>query len=176
MHAVRGRGERDADAARARDAGGRVAQVAAVPRLLPQHLPLPGAGCGLPALALELLLRLHAVEAALNFFVEAADVQAAKRPGQLPACMQAAMTSAGVVSVAGLVASGCPSLWGTADDEEDPCVLCAQTDGWLSDASARVYEVSTETLFLGRQDAMQRQTLVRLLRSKSHPLGHRVID
>jgi hypothetical protein len=40
-------------------------------------------------------------------------------------------------------------------------LLLAQTDGWLSDASARVYEVSTETLFLGRQDAMQRQTLVR---------------
>ncbi|CAL8463579.1 g3113 [Coccomyxa elongata] len=37
-----------------------------------------------------------------------------------------------------------------------------QTDGWLSERSARVYEVSTETLFLGRQDAMQRQTLVPL--------------
>ena len=38
----------------------------------------------------------------------------------------------------------------------------AQTDGWLSEQSAKVYEVSTETLFLGRQDAMQRQTLVPL--------------
>jgi SAM-dependent methyltransferase len=38
----------------------------------------------------------------------------------------------------------------------------AQTDGWLSEQSAKVYEVSTETLFLGRQDAMQRQALVPL--------------
>ena len=30
-----------------------------------------------------------------------------------------------------------------------------QTDGWLSPSSASVYESSTETLFLGRQDAMQ---------------------
>jgi len=37
-----------------------------------------------------------------------------------------------------------------------------QTDGWLSSASAKVYEVSTETLFLGRQDAMQRTALVPL--------------
>lgn len=37
-----------------------------------------------------------------------------------------------------------------------------QTDGWLSERSAKVYELSTETLFLGRQDAMQRQTLVPL--------------
>ena len=37
-----------------------------------------------------------------------------------------------------------------------------QTDGWLSSWSAKVYETSTETLFLGRQDAMQRGTLVPL--------------
>lgn len=37
-----------------------------------------------------------------------------------------------------------------------------QTDGWMSSASARVYETSTETLFLGRQDAMQRLGLVGL--------------
>ncbi|GAQ87393.1 hypothetical protein KFL_003500050 [Klebsormidium nitens] len=37
-----------------------------------------------------------------------------------------------------------------------------QSDGWLSDASAQVYEYSTETLFSGSQDAMQRQTLVPL--------------
>lgn len=37
-----------------------------------------------------------------------------------------------------------------------------QTDGWMSSESAEVYETSTETLFLGRQDAMQRQTLVPL--------------
>jgi ubiquinone/menaquinone biosynthesis C-methylase UbiE len=34
-----------------------------------------------------------------------------------------------------------------------------QTDGWMSTESAERYEVSTETLFLGRQDTMQRQTL-----------------
>ena len=37
-----------------------------------------------------------------------------------------------------------------------------QTDGWFSRRSAEVYEVSTETLFLGRQDAMQRTALVPL--------------
>lgn len=37
-----------------------------------------------------------------------------------------------------------------------------QSDGWMSTNSAKVYETSTETLFLGRQDAMQRQTLVPL--------------
>ena len=37
-----------------------------------------------------------------------------------------------------------------------------QTDGWLSKASAEVYEVSTETLFVGRQDAMQRTALAPL--------------
>jgi ubiquinone/menaquinone biosynthesis C-methylase UbiE len=37
-----------------------------------------------------------------------------------------------------------------------------QTDGWLSSRSAKVYETSTETLFVGRQDAMQRGTLVPL--------------
>ncbi len=34
-----------------------------------------------------------------------------------------------------------------------------QTDGWMSSASAAVYETSTETLFVGRQDAMQRLSL-----------------
>ena len=34
-----------------------------------------------------------------------------------------------------------------------------QSDGWLSSDSAKVYETSTETLFLGRQDAMQRLAL-----------------
>lgn len=38
--------------------------------------------------------------------------------------------------------------------------IAHQTDGWLSPSSAKVYETSTETLFVGRQDAMQRQTLV----------------
>ena len=35
-----------------------------------------------------------------------------------------------------------------------------QSDGWMSDRSAEVYEHSTETLFFGRQDAMQRSSLV----------------
>jgi len=34
-----------------------------------------------------------------------------------------------------------------------------QSDGWLSARSAQVYEFSTETLFFGRQDAMQRTAL-----------------
>ena len=34
-----------------------------------------------------------------------------------------------------------------------------QTDGWMSAQSAQVYETSTETLFLGRQDSMQRLSL-----------------
>merc|ERR1719160_1994859 len=37
-----------------------------------------------------------------------------------------------------------------------------QTDGWMSSGSAQVYETSTETLFLGRQDAMQRLSLLPL--------------
>lgn len=34
-----------------------------------------------------------------------------------------------------------------------------QGDGWMSTDSANVYETSTETLFLGRQDSMQRTSL-----------------
>lgn len=37
-----------------------------------------------------------------------------------------------------------------------------QSDGWLSSRSAKVYEFSTESLFFGSQDAMQRQALVPL--------------
>lgn len=37
-----------------------------------------------------------------------------------------------------------------------------QTDGWVSSDSAKVYEITTETLFVGRQDAMQRLTLTAL--------------
>jgi len=44
-----------------------------------------------------------------------------------------------------------------------------QTDGWLSTKSAERYEASTETLFLGRQDAMQRQTLIPLLKDGRKP-------
>ncbi|KAL0033417.1 hypothetical protein WJX77_008683 [Trebouxia sp. C0004] len=49
-----------------------------------------------------------------------------------------------------------------------------QTDGWFSMKSASVYEASTKTLFLGRQDAMQRQSLVPLhsfMQARSSP-GH----
>lgn len=38
-----------------------------------------------------------------------------------------------------------------------------QTDGWMSKKSADVYEASTETLFLGRQDSMQRTSLPALV-------------
>jgi ubiquinone/menaquinone biosynthesis C-methylase UbiE len=39
-----------------------------------------------------------------------------------------------------------------------------QTDGWMSSDSANVYETSTETLFLGRQDSMQRTSLVPIMK------------
>jgi hypothetical protein len=35
-----------------------------------------------------------------------------------------------------------------------------QTHGWFSSHSARVYELGTEGMFLGRQDAMQRATFI----------------
>lgn len=38
-----------------------------------------------------------------------------------------------------------------------------QTDGWMSSESANVYDTSTETLFLGRQDSMQRSALIPLV-------------
>ena len=41
-----------------------------------------------------------------------------------------------------------------------------QTDGWMSQTSANVYETSTETLFLGRQDAMQRTALGPLVKAR----------
>jgi ubiquinone/menaquinone biosynthesis C-methylase UbiE len=39
-----------------------------------------------------------------------------------------------------------------------------QSDGWLSPSSAVVYDASTESLFIGRQDAMQRSALSLLCR------------
>lgn len=51
-----------------------------------------------------------------------------------------------------------------------------QTDGWMSRESADVYETSTETLFLGRQDSMQRTSLPALLtfaRKKTNEQGDR---
>eukprot|EP00536_Pseudo-nitzschia_multiseries_P002478 jgi/Psemu1/183582/e_gw1.33.23.1 len=38
-----------------------------------------------------------------------------------------------------------------------------QRDGWMSSDSANAYETSTETLFLGRQDSMQRTSLPPLM-------------
>ena len=38
-----------------------------------------------------------------------------------------------------------------------------QTNGWMSQDSANAYETSTETLFFGKQDAMQRTALVSLV-------------
>lgn len=48
-----------------------------------------------------------------------------------------------------------------------------QTNGWLSKKSADAYETSTETLFIGRQDAMQRMSLKPLvdLSKKIVPTG-----
>lgn len=44
-----------------------------------------------------------------------------------------------------------------------------QSDGWMSRKSANVYETSTETLFLGRQDGMQRSALAPIIEySKSY--------
>ena len=50
-----------------------------------------------------------------------------------------------------------------------------QTDGWFSEKSASIYEASTETLFLGRQDAMQRQSLVPLHRFMQARSGGRQV-
>lgn len=35
-----------------------------------------------------------------------------------------------------------------------------QTDGWFSTRSARAYNMVTEMLFFGQQDAMQRSTFI----------------
>ncbi|KAK3277040.1 hypothetical protein CYMTET_14926 [Cymbomonas tetramitiformis] len=53
-----------------------------------------------------------------------------------------------------------------------------QSDGWFSTESAKVYELSTETLFLGRQDAMQRHTLVPFARFMGgrDPAATRVVE
>ncbi len=60
----------------------------------------------------------------------------------------------------------------TASPFRDDNASLLQTDGWFSEKSASVYETSTETLFLGRQDAMQRQSLVPLhsfMQARSSP-------
>lgn len=58
-------------------------------------------------------------------------------------------------------------VWLSGDDSIYPdyykTAFHYQTDGWLSQDSAEVYETSTETLFLGTQDAMQRVSLVPLV-------------
>lgn len=51
-----------------------------------------------------------------------------------------------------------------------------QTDGWFSSQSARVYETSTETLFVGRQDAMQRGTLRPLLQKLKGKAKPRILE
>jgi ubiquinone/menaquinone biosynthesis C-methylase UbiE len=58
-------------------------------------------------------------------------------------------------SLAGLKDENYPKYYETA--------FHYQNNGWLSKDSADVYEVSTETLFLGRQDAMQRTSLPALM-------------
>ena len=35
-----------------------------------------------------------------------------------------------------------------------------QTDGWMSSTSAEVYDLQTEMLFVGKQDSMQKLTLI----------------
>lgn len=56
-------------------------------------------------------------------------------------------------------------------DLQLPRVCFLQTDGWLSTKSASLYEHSTESLFLGRQDAMQRAALVPLVEFVSQRSG-----
>mmetsp|Transcript_3956 Transcript_3956/g.9254 ORF Transcript_3956/g.9254 Transcript_3956/m.9254 type:complete len:528 (-) Transcript_3956:369-1952(-) len=57
-------------------------------------------------------------------------------------------------------------VWVDSDDALYPAyyrhTFHYQSDGWLSSESAGIYETSTETLFSGRQDSMQRTTLVHL--------------
>ena len=58
------------------------------------------------------------------------------------------------------------SLAGLKDENYPKYYVTAfhyQNNGWMSKDSADVYEVSTETLFLGRQDAMQRTSLPALM-------------
>lgn len=54
-----------------------------------------------------------------------------------------------------------------------------QTDGWMSSRSADMYDCNTETLFIGRQDAMQRLTLLALsdyFNSVKSTKGKKVIE
>ena len=51
-----------------------------------------------------------------------------------------------------------------------------QTMGWLSSESAENYEVSTESLFFGRQDSMQRQTLVPLKKHFRNEAPERILE
>lgn len=56
------------------------------------------------------------------------------------------------------------------------CTACRpQTDGWLSSRSAAVYEFSTETLFFGRQDSMQRTCLLPIADYMAAKVGNIVI-
>ncbi|GKY98895.1 hypothetical protein MPSEU_000845400 [Mayamaea pseudoterrestris] len=51
-----------------------------------------------------------------------------------------------------------------------------QTDGWLSAESAKRYEMSSETIFFGSQDVMQRQTLLPLVSQARTAPTHQCID
>ncbi|KAF8057919.1 Scube3 [Scenedesmus sp. PABB004] len=55
-----------------------------------------------------------------------------------------------------------------------------QSDGWFSDSSADIYEFSTEALFFGRQDAMQRTALLaisaHLARTGADPARLRLLE
>lgn len=53
-----------------------------------------------------------------------------------------------------------------------------QTDGWFSEGSARRYDFSTEALFVGRQDAMQRSALVPLAQfmDAKNPQGMKLLE
>lgn len=51
-----------------------------------------------------------------------------------------------------------------------------QTDGWLSTHSSEVYETSTESLFVGRQDAMQRLVLPPLMDHLANVAGRGASD
>jgi ubiquinone/menaquinone biosynthesis C-methylase UbiE len=51
-----------------------------------------------------------------------------------------------------------------------------QSDGWLSAKSAKVYDTSTETLFVGRQDLMQRTALLPLASWAASRKGLRILE
>lgn len=85
--------------------------------------------------------------------VAAAPVNAARSVGQL--------ANAGVSMLQSILTGEAGKVWlrGDTYPEYYRFPFHFQTDGWLSSASADAYDALTETLFCGRQDAMQRVTL-----------------